>query len=172
MGWEDESKAEEGKEDKKAGSKSTKRDSDKREAIRSQNKVDQDEKGFQIENERITNMSKEGLTALIGARKQVKTSRGKLKLLLEILRLSVNDKDYTSVYDILWVIEGDPSFKEYEKAKYATQGGGARVDQAPTGSSNSDGGSEERYRALVKEVSSMKQGQLQKECEKRGLASK
>merc|ERR1712070_776192 len=141
------------------------REPNKRDAIRMKNTADQDE--------RITNMAKDGLNALIGTRKQVKTSRGTLKLLLEILRLAVNDKDYTSVYDILWVIETNSSFQEYEKEKTSSRGGGGVVNgTSSTPAAADSGGSAERYLALKNETKKMKQAQLQKECAKRGLETK
>lgn len=166
--WEDE-KVVDAKNDGKDDKKGNGREPNKRDAIRMKNTADQDEKGFGFENERITNMAKDGLNALIGTRKQVKTSRGTLKLLLEILRLAVNDKDYTSVYDILWVIETNSSFQEYEKEKTSSRGGGGVVNgTSSTPAAADSGGSAERYLALKNEAKKNETSTITKGmCQKR-----
>ena len=144
------------------------------EMIKEENSAAMEEKRFETDEERISNKTQEGLEALIAIRRSINTTKGALKLLIEILRLSVVKKDRSSAFDLLWAIEDSNALKNFEKKMRAGGDGVGGVGPASGGAgpASGDDGSKERYKAMVIAAKKMKQGQLQKECEQRGLASK
>ena len=100
--------------DSKVESKATQSVGNKLAIARAANSILLEERDFSTDSQRILNKAGEGINALTSIRKKVVTSRGALRLLLEILKLSIDQKDRTSAYDLLWAIEASDSFKAYE----------------------------------------------------------
>merc|ERR1712224_629936 len=133
------------------------------EMIKEENSAAMEEKRFETDEERISNKTQEGLEALIAIRRSINTTKGALKLLIEILRLSVVKKDRSSAFDLLWAIEDSNALKNFEKKMRAGGDGVGGVGPASGGAgpASGDDGSKERYKAMVIAAKKMKQGQLQ-----------
>jgi hypothetical protein len=115
------------------------------------NTVQMEDDKFSRDMQRILNKTQEGMTGLLGIRKSIDTSRGHLRLLLEILKLSSSNQDKASAYDVLWAIQASEAFKTYELETQRGPAGGA-IDAggaaaAPVG--GAEGKNAEQMRRIV-----------------------
>jgi hypothetical protein len=92
----------------------------------------------------------------------MRTDKGNLTLLLEILKCAVMSEEKTVVYDVLWALEQNELYKKIK-------GDSSASATASAESATDSASAEERYKKLSTEAKKMNVGALQKECTSRGI---
>jgi hypothetical protein len=105
----------------------------KKDAMIEANLKDKEEEKFGRDISRITQNASQGtsrqrIDSLVGCRSSVKTTRGSLRLALEVLKLAADSGDKVTAYDLLWAVEASDAFKSYERELRGAVGGGAVVE--------------------------------------------